>query len=281
MRLTLLFAISACFLHAFATSANADVATEIPIVERFGFIFVKVNVPGQDTPLNFLLDSGSGTSVLSLRQARRLGCKLTNPRAIQDVQGFSIAHGVEGFVASVQNIPIPSSLLAVDLIPVNRAADGRIDGLLGADFFRGRIVQIDYAAKKIRLLRRDEVSTEGAQIVPLAMHGDALCVRVAVNGNSPEWMRFDTGCSSALEWTSRKSWPRKLANASIAVAGGANRSIRADVAIGSEHFADVKTGLHDEQMFGGESGLLGNGLLSHFRVIVDAGKSRLILKRIE
>jgi predicted aspartyl protease len=280
MRFLLLFAIFGCFLHAFA--ASADAATEIPMVERSGFIFVKVRVAGQGTPLNFLLDSGAGTSALSLRQARRLGCKFTNQRAIQDVQGFSTAYSIEGFTASVQNIPVPSSVLAIDLTPVDRAADGNIDGLLGMDFFRGRIVQIDYAAGKVRLLSRDEISTNGAQIVPLAAHRDALCVRVGVNGGNPEWMRFDTGCSSALEWAaSRKSWPRKLANPSIAAAGGANHSIRTDVAIGSEHFSDVKTGLHDEQMFGGESGLLGNGLLSHLRVTVDADKSRLILKRID
>jgi predicted aspartyl protease len=279
MRVTLLSAIFACILHALAASAHG--ATQIPIEKRFGFIFVKVKVAGQDTPLNFLLDSGAGTTVLNLRQARRMGCRLAGQREIQDVQGFTIAHSVEGFAASVQNIPVPSSVLAIDLTPVNRAADGRIDGILGADFFRGRIVQIDYAAGKIRLLQRDEVSTAGSEILRLVAHRDALCMQIAVNGNSPEWMRFDTGCSSSLEWASCKSWPRKLANLSIAAAGGANRSIRTDVAIGSEHFANVKTGLHDGQMFGGESGLVGNGLLSHFRVTVDADKSQLILKRIE
>jgi hypothetical protein len=35
--------------------------------------------------------------------------------------------------------------------------------------------------------------------------------------------------------------------------------------------------LHSEQMFGGESGLVGNGLLSHFRVTGDCDKARLIL----
>ena len=54
-----------------------------------------------------------------------------------------------------------------------------------------------------------------------------------------------------------------------------------DVLLGSEHFSPVKTGVHQQPIFSGEAGLLGNGLLSQFRVTVDAGKSRLLLNRIQ
>ncbi len=52
------------------------------------------------------------------------------------------------------------------------------------------------------------------------------------------------------------------------------------VTLGTERFAAVKTGLHDKPMFAGEAGLLGNGLLSHFRVTVDIAKSQLLLSKI-
>ena len=110
---------------------------------------------------------------------------------------------------------------------------------------------------------------------------DALCIRVGVNGNAPQWMRLDTGCSSALEWVARSSAARKDARTSIATAIGSRRSIHTDVTLGSERFAAVKTGLHDEPMFAGEAGLLGNGLLSQFRVTVDTAKSQLFLTRIK
>jgi len=41
----------------------------------------------------------------------------------------------------------------------------------------------------------------------------------------------------------------------------------------------VRTGIHTEQMFAGEAGLIGNGLLSQFRVTLDADKSRVLLSR--
>ena len=57
--------------------------------------------------------------------------------------------------------------------------------------------------------------------------------------------------------------------------------IHTDVLLGSERLSAVKTGVHQQPIFSGEAGLLGNGLLSQFRVTVDAGKSRLLLDHIQ
>ena len=51
------------------------------------------------------------------------------------------------------------------------------------------------------------------------------------------------------------------------------------VEIGFHKFANVPTGIHGNPIFAGESGLLGNGLLSRFsRITVDAKAHRLILE---
>ena len=278
MRVSPLLAILTFFALFPARPARA--ATEIPFAYREGMICLKVSVTGQPAPLNFLLDSGAGATVLDLQTARRLGVKLGSRETVQGVQGRCAAYRVDGLAANVAAIPIARSMLALDLSPVSQSCGSRVNGLLGADFFHGRIVQIDFAAQKIRLLTRGEVSTAGAQVVPLAIRNYALCIRVGVNGNAPQWMRLDTGCSSALEWVAGSSAARKDARTSIATAIGSRRSIHTDVTLGSERFAAVKTGLHDEPMFAGEAGLLGNGLLSRFRVTVDTAKSRLLLSKI-
>jgi hypothetical protein len=65
---------------------------------------------------------------------------------------------------------------------------------------------------------------------------------------------------------------------SIAAVTGSVHAIRTEVRIGDEHFAGVKTGIHQKSIFSGEDGLVGNGLLSQFRVTIDATKgSRLLL----
>jgi hypothetical protein len=51
------------------------------------------------------------------------------------------------------------------------------------------------------------------------------------------------------------------------------------VQLGSDTFPEVPTGLHRKEIFPGEAGLLGNGLLSRYRsVIIDWKSSRLFLK---
>lgn len=255
-------------------------ATEIPFTYGKGMIWLNIRAAGQSEPLNFILDSGAGATVLDLEAARRLELKLGRRETVQGVEGSCGAFRVGGLAAEVAAVPIARSMLALDLSPVSRSCGNRIDGLLGADFFHGRIVQIDFAEQKIRLLKRSEVSVNSGQILPLAKHNDALCVRVSVNGDAPRWTRLDTGCSSALEWIAGSTTRHGDARTSIAAATGARRSMRADVTIGSERFTAVKTGLHDTPMFPGEAGLLGNGLLSHFRVTVDIAKSQLLLERI-
>jgi predicted aspartyl protease len=263
------------------TASQLAAATTIPFQFDHGMIRLKVEVAGKAEPLSFLLDSGAGASVLDLAAARRLGLKLGSRETVQGVQGRCPAYRIDGLAATVAGTAIPRSVLAVDLSLVSRGCGGRIDGLLGADFFRGRIVQIDFAAQKIQVLGRGEAPPEGGQILPLARRNDALCVRVGVDGNAPEWMRLDTGCSSALEWVVSGEKARRLRGTSIATARGSSRSIHTDVAIGAERFTAVQTGVHDQPMFAGEAGLLGNGLLSHFRVTVDADKSRVALSRIK
>jgi len=50
------------------------------------------------------------------------------------------------------------------------------------------------------------------------------------------------------------------------------------VVLGDQAFDKVATGLHEEAIFPGEAGLLGNGVLSRFSSItVDAKAGRLIL----
>jgi hypothetical protein len=257
----------------------ADAATEIPFAYRDGMIWLNVCLDGQSTPLNFLLDSGAGRSVIHLGTARRLGVRLGAPESVLGVQGRCTAYRVNDFTASLGTVSVPSEVLALDLSSVSAGCGARIDGLLGADFFRGRIVQIDFAAQKLRLLTRGELPGSAAQVLPIARRSDALCIRVGVNGNAPEWMRFDTGCSGALEWVITTAKPSRTPGSSFAATAGSERSVHTDVLLGCERIAAVKTGIHQKPIFQGEAGLLGNGLLSKFCVTVDADRSQLLLSR--
>lgn len=240
-------------------------------------VWVKVTTAGKSEPLNFLLDSGAGVSVLDLNAARRLGLKLGARENVQGIHSRSVAYRVEDFTARVSGIAIPSSLLAVDLGGPSCACHRRIDGLLGVDFLRDRIVQIDFASQMIRLLERREMIEAGCEILPLTTRNDALCTRVSIAGNPPEWLRLDTGCNTALEWVVTGNRSKRLGLTTIGLNSGSISELRADVQLGAKRIAAVKVGIHTAQMFAGESGLIGNGLLSQFTVTIDVAKGRCLL----
>ena len=242
-------------------------------------IWLKVNIGAVGAPLAFLLDSGAGKSVLDLNTARRIGVKMGTRETVQGVDGTCAAYRVNDLGATMGGAPLPRKMLALDLQAVSKACGMHIDGLLGADFFREQVVQIDFAGQKLRLLRREEFGAGAGQVLPLARRNDALCIRVGVNGTAPQWMRLDTGCSGALEWVTAGGVGRRSAETSVATAAGSPRVIETEVLVGTERVTAVKTGLHRQPMFAGEAGLVGNGLLSQFRVTVDAAGGRLLLAR--
>ena len=58
----------------------------------------------------------------------------------------------------------------------------KVDGLLGQDFFRGRIVQIDFRKKRVRLL--DRADAAGSLVLPIRFQNGAMCVPVSVAGSA-------------------------------------------------------------------------------------------------
>ncbi|MEP6670420.1 MAG: aspartyl protease family protein [Chthoniobacter sp.] len=264
----------------FIVAKPGHAATEIPFTFRAGMIWLKVETGAPSAPLAFLLDSGAGKSVLDLGAARRLGVKLGTRETVQGVDGRCAAYQVDGLGATVGSAPVPRQMLALDLRAVSAGCGARVDGLLGADFFREHIVRIDFAAQKIRLLSANEMAASEGRMLTLAHRNDALCVRAGINGGAPQWMRVDTGCSGALEWVVTGTPGRRMAETSVATAGSSPKSVETEVLLGEERISAVKTGLHRQAMFAGESGLIGNGLLSRFRVTVDAAGGRLLLARV-
>jgi predicted aspartyl protease len=258
-------------------SARAGTIAEIPFQYRDGFLWLKVSAACQSEPLNFLLDSGAASSVLNVEAAQRLHLKLGSRQSVQGVQSQATAYRVNRFKAQAAGITLPESVLALDLRAISATCHQPIDGLLGTDFFRGRIVQIDFAASKIRFLDQAQPSAR-CVVLPIKMRNNAICVPVDIAGNSKQWMRLDTGCDSALEWTVGQAKARSTHSTSVGLASTGSRTIYADVQLGGRSLSGVKTGIHDQQIFPGESGLLGNALLCGFRVTVDAPGHRLILE---
>jgi hypothetical protein len=261
-----------------ALSARSEVLGEIHCQYRDDLIWLKVDVAGKSEPLNFLLDSGAGISAIDLRTARSLGLHLGNRQTVQGVNGQCFAYRLNDLQAVSGGIVLPKSILAIDLRALSNCCDQPVDGILGVDFFRSRIVQIDFTEGRIRILEKCDPNLANCEILPIRMCKDALCVPVRVAGNPAQWMRLDTGCDAALEWVVSGTEKQQTGRSSIGLSGVSVRHIDTSVQLGKQFFNAVTTGVHREQIFPGEDGLLGNALLSKFRLTIDQPGKRVIFE---
>jgi hypothetical protein len=258
-------------------SAVAGVVAEVPFEFRDGFILVKVQAP--QARLTFLVDSGAGRSVIGLRAARRLKLPLGRPQRVLGVNADAVAYETTGFAASLGGVPLHPHVLALDLRNAHELC-GAIDGLIGIDFFAGRVVQIDYATQHLRMLDRAPAPAESV-VLPLQAHNGVVCVPVSVEGSERRWTRLDSGCNDALHWVEPGQESREEQRAvSIGFFTDRNKLVRRSVALGGQALPEVKTAMHGREIFPGEAGLLGNGLLSRFATVtIDLPKMRVILTK--
>ena len=260
---------------------SAPSPTEFPFEYREGLLWVQVQVAESREPLRFLLDSGAEVSVVNLDTAKRLGMSLGERVNVSSVQTTMTGYWPQTLSATASGVALPSDFLALDLSKLNSACTQSVDGLIGADFFKGKIVQIDFMAQKIRLLNTSAAASK-AETSRLEIRRCGLCVMVGVNGGKPQRLRVDTGCATDLQWVTSKVQPQQCTSkVAIGLAQLAIPQTTTTVSLAGWTFHDVPTGLHREAIFDGEAGLLGNGLLSRFETVtIDSRAGRLFFGRL-
>lgn len=269
---------SICLLAVFfAFSAKAETQpVEIPFTFTDGFIRIQARVPQSPEPLCFLLDSGAGASVLSLRTAQRLHLPLGKTENVRGVGVSAAARHLTGVDATASGVLLSNVSLAVDLSAANELCSRPIDGLIGVGFFKDRVVQIDYARRVLRITA--SAPAAAAERLPVKVMNGIMCVPVGVNDSSVRWTRLDTGCNDALHWVIPRSTGRGDHNAvSIGFVTDTEDTSLTSVSLGKRALHPVKTALHSSPLFPGEAGLLGNGILSQFVVTVDWPNRQVLL----
>lgn len=266
---------------AIARSQAGDSAfEEIPFEFRDGLIWLSVRIPSSEKPLNFLLDSGAQVSVLNERTAQELGLRGGRRVKVRGVNSTTDGRWPVRLTARAENLLLPRRYLALDLDTISKACHCRIDGLLGADFFHDRAVELNFTAKRIRVFDACADIGDGIEL-PMDRGVTGMRISVSVDGSKPEWVRLDTGCASAVQWVAGaptiEPHPAQLA---VGLMELSVPTTVASVRLGRVTFDAIPVGLHRRPIFPGESGLLGNGLLAKFSsVIIDAREGRVILHR--
>ncbi len=270
------------FLLSFAILSGAKASspstpTSIPFEYSEGLLWVQIKVPQSARPLNFLFDTGAEISTVNAETAAKLGLSGGRIINVQGVQAITTGHWPVRFAAKAGNVKLPEKYLSLDLSQLSHSCGRPLDGLLGADFIRGKVVEIDF---KSHLLRFENKICPGKTDIDLPMKcsGSCFCVPVSVNHQPQQWVRLDTGCATALQWvTSGASVSIKSQRPAVGLAGLSIPQTQTTILLGGKEFDQIPTGVHNHALFSGESGLLGNGLLNRFKIVtIDTKSARIV-----
>ena len=135
------------FIAHFPHCARRGSPRPHPIPYPPATILVAATIEGSSRPMQFILDSGAGETVLAKRAATELGLSLHRRRAHPNRRRRLKTPAAPPpplirLGSSVQIRSASPRARSLSILPANpRPSAPPIDGLLGADFFQGRIHQ--------------------------------------------------------------------------------------------------------------------------------------------
>lgn len=272
-------------------------APKIPFELYANVILLRARV-NNSRPLWFLLDTGANGSLVDSRLARALGLKRLGTVNVGGMGG-----SVEGSYFGGATLGLPGvrvfdrRLYGMPLAPLFARFGRRVDGILGYDFLKLFVVEVDYYAKTISLHEPRSYEYAGAGgVVPFTLrdgHPHAR-VRLGFDGREVEGdFEIDTGADGSLSvnrpFAEKHGLLGLLHGASAARtgagAGGETSYMEGrakDLRLGGFTFErPVVTFSLDSDGAGASAesdGQLGGEVFRRFKVIFDYSRGRMILE---
>ena len=281
------------------TAEPGPVVIPFELVTRHIMIKVKIN---NSAALSFILDTGDKVAIVDLGRARSLGLNL---RGETNVGGAgagtlkgSYVRDASLNVVGVEGNPQPV-VLAIPLDGLEPRFGHDIDGIIGGEFIKQYVVEIDYPARVLRFHDKDKFVYSGSgEIIPLTFVNGGhpvIDAEITVTGRPAIKGKFviDIGSGSSLAlhrpFVEKENLPGPSQRTLKAMGGGGvggkvtGRSGRvAELRIGKFQI-DNPTTLFSEDKSGAFAssemqGNIGAQILSKFKVFLDYGRDRIILE---
>ncbi len=281
------------------TAEPGPVVIPFELVTRHILIRVRIN---NSAPLWFIFDTGDKVAIVDLGRAKSLGLNL---RGETNVGGAgagtlkgSYVRDASLNVVGVEGNPQPV-VLAIPLDGLQPRFGHDIDGIIGADFIKQFVVEVDYPARVLRLHDKDKFVYSGSgEIIPLTFINGGhpiIDAEITVTGRSAIKGRFviDIGSGGSLAlnrpFVEKENLPGPSQKTLRAMGGGGvggkvtGRTGRvAELRIGKLQidnpltlFSEDKSGVFASSELQGNIGAM---ILSKFRVLLDYGHNRIILE---
>ncbi len=276
--------------------------TEIPFEYKNNLIIVKV-IFQKIFPLNFIFDTGAEHSILARREITDvLGIPYEREFKIvgSDMKTELTAYLVRGIHLRINDMVVPYNSMLVleeDYLHFDEIAGLEVQGILGADIFRGLVVQIDYNRKVITLSKsRGFKKPERNYIaVPIDIYRNKpylnTFIKIQQDTTIPVRLLLDTGAMLSLLLNTDTHPGLKLPPRVIkgqvglglggVIEGYLGRVISLDMGELQctqvlTNFQELQQGI-DTSFLKGRNGIIGNQILSRFNLIIDYPKGTLYL----
>jgi hypothetical protein len=259
-------------------------------------VFIEVRVNGS-RPLKFIFDTGAGATILNARTAKELGLKASDTLKGTAVGGKISGDVFKGVTLSAPGVTVSNQMVGAvsfDSVPCEMRS---IDGIIGYDFIKEFVVEIDYSRRVIKLYDPKTFNYTGAgELIPLKLARTPFVnAKLLMEGHAPVEGSFevDTGSDSAVTLTSPFVKKNQLVSAvgrtietpSDEELGGESKSYVGRVKgfqIG-KYVLENPVVLLSEDTEGsmadaGNAGPIGNQVFSRFKVTLDYSRSRMYLE---
>ena len=287
------------FQQAPTKAASTSVVTvPFKLVTRHIVVQVKVN---DSRPLSFVFDTGDKVGIIDIERARELGLDLQGQVRIGGAGSETLrgAH-VRGATWRLQGLDGFSQPVAL-AIPLGRLAarfGHDFDGIIGSDFIKQFVVEVDYKKSILRLHNKESFVYSGkGETVPMQLNAAGhpiIEAEVTPHSGAPVKGKFvlDLGSSAALALHSPLVKEHRLLEShktirAIGTGGAGGESLGrigrvAELKIGNFKIA-APTALFSEDKGGAFAnaalaGNIGQRIASKFKVFLDYGRERIILE---
>lgn len=146
---------------------------EVPIEVYDGHVYLPVDVAGVGVR-SFILDSAAGRSALDRALAEALHRSLRPLRSMRGAGGEITAGSADSVDVRVGGcrVHLPTvTVLPIDSV-VSPFAGRPLPGILGFELFRERVVEVDYAGRRVRLYGADDYTSPATAVVlPARLQG--------------------------------------------------------------------------------------------------------------
>jgi hypothetical protein len=167
---------------------SGDNALNIPFELYGNTILLKVRI-NKSEPLSFMFDTGAGASVLNASRAKTLGLKGQTKVDAKGMGGSVEGTLIEGATIEFPGVEVFDQRIAA--LPLDALAPnfGRpIDGIIGYDFIKQFVIEIDYLAKIINLYTPQTYRySSSSEVIPFVIRGGSpyAQVKIQLQGHQP------------------------------------------------------------------------------------------------